>query len=470
MQLTKNSEHFPSNKLFHNLYTIKKTKSVCPKCTVELNSRIIEENNKIYMIKECKKHGKFKILISKDADYYKKTSDFYSALDVRKNKGLLPKKEEQEYYNLFLTMNCNLKCPICHVNASDNGYKEPTLGWIKNQLKNFKNVKIGLFGGEPTLREDLVDIIEAVKESGNIPALHTNGIKINDYDYLKKLKEAGLVEIHLQFDGFDEKTYQIMRGRRLLNIKRKSLDNIKKLNIPTILQVAISKNLNENQIKPIFDYAIKNNFVKGILYKSYSHQGRAGLSLKNQITVDEQIDIIEKETKGRVSKKGFAQFQKLFYIFLNMVKTPRCFYNHYYLVLRDKKDYKTINELIDLDKIEKNLDKYKELCQKNKKISNLYLTSTIPKFVNYRTLPLLNHSSILFLKKLLFKKHFIFGKSGLTNKNKFLIVEFGTICDMHNFDFESCKNCDGGEITTSDGINPSLAYGNVLRAKESHSS
>ena len=445
---------------------IKKTKSICPKCMTEIGAKVIEECNKIYLFKKCKKHGKFKVLLSKDADYYKKTSDFYFAFDVRKNKEFLPKKEEQEYYNLFLTMNCNLNCPICHVNAYDGDYEEPTIDWIKKKLKNFKNVKIGLFGGEPTLREGLVDIIEAVKESGNVPALHTNGIKISNYSYLKKLKEAGLVEIHLQFDGFDEKTYQIMRGRRLLDIKRKTLDNIKKLDIPTILQVAISRNLNENQIKPIFDYAINNDFVKGVLYKSYSHQGRAGLSLKNQITVDEQIGILEKETKGNIAKQGFMQFQKMFYIFLNLVKTPRCFYNHYYLVLRTEEGYKTINELINFYKIEKNLDKYKELHQKNKIIANIYLISIVPKFVNYRTPPLLYYSVSLLLKKLLFKKHFIFGKSGLTNKNKFLIVEFGTICDMYNFDFESCKNCDGGEITTSDGVNPSLAYGNVLRAKQ----
>jgi len=348
------------------VYPIKKTKSVCPKCTVKLDSRIIEENNKVYMIKKCNKHGIFKTLLSKDVGYFKKTYDFYTALDIRGNKEFLPKKEEQEYYNLFLTMNCNLNCPICHVNVPNKNYNEPSLGWIKNQLKDFKNVKIGLFGGEPTLREDLVDIIKVVKESGNIPALHTNGIKINNYDYLKRLKEAGLVEIHLQFDGFDEKTYQIMRGRRLLDIKRKALDNIKKLNIPTILQVAISRNLNEKQIKPIFDYAVKNDFVKGILYKSYSHQGKAGLSLKNQITVDEQISIIEKETKGRVSKKGFMQFQKLFYIFLNLIKTPRCYYNHYYLVLKGEKGYRTINELINLDKIEKKVDRCKSLQKKIK--------------------------------------------------------------------------------------------------------
>ena len=72
------------------LNIIKKTKSICPKCTLELNSRIIEEDDKVCIVKECKKHSKFKILISKDADYYKKTSDFYSAFDLRKNKNFFP--------------------------------------------------------------------------------------------------------------------------------------------------------------------------------------------------------------------------------------------------------------------------------------------------------------------------------------------------------------------------------------------
>jgi len=103
--------------------------------------------------------------------------------------------------------------------------------------------------------------------------------------------------------------------------------------------------------------------------------------------------------------------------------------------------------------------------KKNKISADLYLMSIIPKFISPRAFPLLAGSLRLFINKTFFGKHFIFGKSGLTNKNKFLIIEFGTICDMYNFDFESCKNCDGGEITTSDGINPSLAYGNVLRAK-----
>lgn len=31
---------------------INKTKFICPKCIVELDSRIIEENNKIYILKK----------------------------------------------------------------------------------------------------------------------------------------------------------------------------------------------------------------------------------------------------------------------------------------------------------------------------------------------------------------------------------------------------------------------------------
>ena len=44
---------------------INKTKSTCPKCVKEINAKIIDNNNKIHMLKKCSKHGTFKVLLSK---------------------------------------------------------------------------------------------------------------------------------------------------------------------------------------------------------------------------------------------------------------------------------------------------------------------------------------------------------------------------------------------------------------------
>ena len=50
---------------------INKTKSICPECIKKLDADIVQDNNQVYMLKKCKKHGNFRILLSKDPAYYK---------------------------------------------------------------------------------------------------------------------------------------------------------------------------------------------------------------------------------------------------------------------------------------------------------------------------------------------------------------------------------------------------------------
>lgn len=56
--------------------------------------------------------------------------------------------------------------------------------------------------------------------------MNTNGIKLAaDPEYAKRLKEAGLDLIYLQFDGLDEDIYRHIRGREMLDIKLRAVEN-----------------------------------------------------------------------------------------------------------------------------------------------------------------------------------------------------------------------------------------------------
>ena len=90
---------------------IKKTASVCPKCIKKIPAKVIAEKNRIYFIKKCSAHGVFKVLLSENRWYYTELYSLYNTL-TKKSKSQSPKT-----YNLFITMDCNLKCPICCVSA-----------------------------------------------------------------------------------------------------------------------------------------------------------------------------------------------------------------------------------------------------------------------------------------------------------------------------------------------------------------
>jgi len=323
---------------------IRNTKSVCPKCTKKIDAQIIEQNRKIYMLKECKKHGKFKILLSNYPKQYKGLTKSYFSYRS---------KRAQDFYQLVLTMKCNLNCPVCFVNANKHEYKEPSLAFIKKQLSQFKNKKIGLFGGEPTLRKDLFEIINVVKESDNIPLLFTNGVKLSNSEYVKKIKNSGINEIHLQFDGFSTEGYRKMRGKDLTQQKKLALENLKKINIPTVLETTHIKDLNEQEINSIFEFALKNDFIHGVVFRPYCFMGRKEIKYGN-FNIEDIIGNLGK--KQKISLKNINRFQKVFYFVGNFFKIKKCFYNKYYPVFRTKNGYKTIDEVINVEKMEKRID------------------------------------------------------------------------------------------------------------------
>ncbi len=120
--------------------------------------------------------------------------------------------------NIVLTNRCNLNCFYCFFYAEKAGYvHEPSLEdilWMVDSAKAFNKGKIyavQLTGGEPTLREDLPEIVKAVKDHGvSHIQLNTQGVRIGimNYnspekaaDYVKSLREAGVNTVYLSFDG-----------------------------------------------------------------------------------------------------------------------------------------------------------------------------------------------------------------------------------------------------------------------------
>jgi len=96
---------------------------------------------------------------------------------------------------LILTYDCNNRCKWCY--ASPSNFKKDLMDFekIKKYLKLMKSLGIkplGLLGGEPTLYPKLFDVIKLAKEFSFKVTLYTNGRKLSDEHFVKKLKELGL--------------------------------------------------------------------------------------------------------------------------------------------------------------------------------------------------------------------------------------------------------------------------------------
>jgi uncharacterized radical SAM superfamily Fe-S cluster-containing enzyme len=63
-------------------------------------------------------------------------------------------------------------------------------------------------GGEPTIYPRFFDVIAKAKElKFSQIQVATNGLKMVDFEFCQKMKDAGMNTIYLQFDGVREEDY-----------------------------------------------------------------------------------------------------------------------------------------------------------------------------------------------------------------------------------------------------------------------
>ena len=413
---------------------------------------VLEVDGEVFIEKRCGIHGENRALISVDAEYYRELADFFFKL--------LPESLPQRDYILRLTNRCDMNCPICL--AGSNQYQEEDLPIqpILDRMADRGRIKLDFMGAEPTERQDLAEIIKATKDAGHITALHTNGIKIGDREYLKRLVEAGLDEVHLQFDGFDEKHNLIIRGEPMVESRARALAALDEFGIGTDLVVTLLKDVNENAMLEVLDYAAGHQFVKEVFFLGCRKLGRAVDSFDNSCLVPDQvISILEEKSGGRIKRQEIKRFQKLYFALLAVCRIRKCFYIHHYMVIREDGRWRPVSELIDLEYLEPKLDAFIGIFSRSRLISSLYLAfhlavATVRKKA-FRFL--FDGAFLLFL--------LVSGFNLSRIKRRPILLGFITACDPWIHDEQVALNCGKGEISTEQGFFDSGADANVARER-----
>lgn len=129
-----------------------------------------------------------------------------------------------------VTRQCQLSCPHCYSNSGQRDAQELNTAEAKRVIGEIADLgtKLLIFdGGEPTLREDLLELIEHARAKGLRPVLGSNGISITR-QVAQQLKQAGLKEVQLSLDGARPETHDEFRGEK--GAWQKTLEAAKNLN------------------------------------------------------------------------------------------------------------------------------------------------------------------------------------------------------------------------------------------------
>lgn len=153
-----------------------------------------------------------------------------------------------EVLAVLLTNRCNLKCIYCGRNENkDNSCAKQELTadeWI-NIFEDAKTVglkKVNMTGGEIFCRKDVLEIIERTINLGLDVSIETNGTVVTEEQikYLSRFKDH--LSISISLDGIRKETNDLTRGNGSYERAFKTINIIKKYNIPLRIITVLSKN------------------------------------------------------------------------------------------------------------------------------------------------------------------------------------------------------------------------------------
>jgi uncharacterized radical SAM superfamily Fe-S cluster-containing enzyme len=305
------------------------TESLCPDCLQRLDAGIVSIGDTVYLEKSCADHGSWQIPLWRGEPAYEQWQR--PKAPSRPEVCYAPVKDgcpfdcglcaDHRQYPcsvlLEVTQRCTLGCPVCFadVGAACRQETDPDLAaignWYDRVLAAAGACNIQLSGGEPTLREDLPEIIALGKRKGfSFIQLNSNGIRLaEEAGYARELAQAGLTTVFLQFDGVDDLAHAALRGRPLAREKELAVRNCGEAGLGVVLVPTLVPGVNTGQIGAIIRFALDRlPVVRGVHFQPMSHFGRYQQAGQEQqrFTLPEVMRAIEVQTDGLMQVSDFA--------------------------------------------------------------------------------------------------------------------------------------------------------------------
>lgn len=155
--------------------------------------------------------------------------------------------------HLAITSRCNMRCKYCSVRRvhqkspeelSTEDYKK-----IIEKLNDWGVFQIGFTGGEPTLREDIVELTKYVSSVGTACNLTTNGWFLPEKK-IKALYKAGMEQTQVSLDSHKKKTHEQLRDKGSWSRAWRTIECLKDVG----MKVGIDCVVTENNIDDIPDF------------------------------------------------------------------------------------------------------------------------------------------------------------------------------------------------------------------------
>ncbi|MCD6171626.1 MAG: radical SAM protein [Thermoplasmata archaeon] len=371
----------------------------------------VEKNGIVYLLKES---GTIERIGSKE--YWDKIEKFkardsYVAkinTNIRHKRDLVncglcnQHKNTTALLNIVATNRCDLRCWYCFFYEEKAGFVyEPSIEEIAQEIKvardfNGYTPPIQITGGEPSLREDVHEIIRVAKELGSSHVqLNTNSVSLGiDYfenpekaiEKVRRWKEAGLNTIYTSFDGIRPDANSNIKNHYEMPFALEAYING---GVKSIVLVPTVSQLNLHEMPAVVKFAIHNisKGIKGVNFQPISLVGyiRKGDRDKLRVVQSDIVDVLK--TKYNIGMEAWYPVPTVAALADVIGREPHIhFYNNekcgiatYVYVDKENEKMFPITDFIDVDRFIFDISELRE--SKLKKA--LFGAKLIPSVIKY---------------------------------------------------------------------------------------
>jgi cyclic pyranopterin phosphate synthase len=159
---------------------------------------------------------------------------------------------------LSLTQRCNLDCFYCHKEGQEDG---PDVEMGLDEIARLSSLfgaagigKVKVTGGEPLLRDDLADIVQALSEDMKEVSLTTNGTLL--VDRARELRDAGLSRVNVSLDTLKPDVFQRITRHDMLASAIEGIEAAVDAGLaPVKLNMVLLKGINEGEVEDMVGFS-----------------------------------------------------------------------------------------------------------------------------------------------------------------------------------------------------------------------
>lgn len=218
---------------------------------------------------------------------------------------------------ISITNRCNVNCFYCHhdgILPEDYEMSTDEIFRVSKIARSIGIQKIRLSGGEPLIREDIVEIVSKISSLGFMDvSITTNGTLLDRY--ADDLLESGLKRVNVSLDTLNPETYHFITKRNYLEQTKKGIESAVNAGLyPVKLNMVVMKGVNHHEIWDMFQFCQENGVILQLI-ELLKTDNCPDSDLINDYHY--AMDDLEKELNriaDKVKTRQFMQDRKKYYV------------------------------------------------------------------------------------------------------------------------------------------------------------